>query len=43
MIAMAPRPLVFYDYYPPFWNRALKVKLDNVEVGDVLTLCGRKR
>ena len=39
---MAPRKLVFYNYYALLWNGALRVKLDNFEVGDVLILGGCK-
>ena len=40
---MAPRELVFCDYNTRFWDGAVKVLKDEIEVGDVLILGGCRR
>ena len=35
---MAPRELVFYNYSTRFWDGAVRVKLEDIVVGDVLII-----
>ena len=40
---MAPHALLFMNYHSHFWDGSVKVDRDEIEVGDIFIIAGRRR